>query len=256
MALIHARWYVVALAFLWVTCGGSGGGSSTFAPSSYTPPAPSLPDRQHGNRTHQIWPEVWSLHGPSVQSWEYKVNCHKDSGTGMECFLSDLTSVVVTTPAGEQIELEKDFNINNYSGEVTRRWVRYGPKSGNLPEPGDYTFSYWRDSELVYEQAFPYSSGIISYPTGLEWTRSGQDLVVNWIPPPEASQGMWYKVIAWPLVNPPDEPISLVFDWDATSGVLQDVPFLEGASYRFNVAIFFSEGYAYSDDVIFEWPAP
>ena len=63
-------------------------------------------------------------------------------------------------------------------------------------------------------------------------------------------------MIAWPLVNPPDEPISLVFDWDATSGVLQDVPFLEGASYRFNVAIFFSEGYAYSDDVIFEWPAP
>jgi|GEM_PF-635902 len=233
---------------------------SEYAPTTTEAPTTTdqavLPDRGHGDRTHQIWPEVWSQHGPGVQSWEYKVNCNEGSGSGMECFLSDLTSVAVTTPTGEKIELEKDFNINDFSGEVTRRWVRYGPKSGSLPEPGDYTFSYWRGSELVYKQSVPYDSEVISYPTGVEWSRSGQNIVVDWIPPPEASNGMFYKVLVWPVLNPPDVPISQVFDWDATSGVLQEVPLLEDTSYRLNVAIYFSDGYAYSDDVIFEWPAP
>ena len=213
-----------------------------------------VPNRGHGNRTHQIWPQVWSQHGPEVQSWEYKVNCNEDSGSGMECFLADLTSVVVTTPAGEKIELDKDFNINDFSGEVTRRWVRYGPKDGSLPEPGDYTFSYWRGSDLVYEQSVPYDSGVISYPTGVGWKRSGQDLRVWWIPPPEAASGMHYKVLVWPVGPTSDMPISQVFDWNGTSGLLQDIPLLEGTSYRLNVMIAFSDGYAYSDDVFFDWP--
>ena len=248
---------------LLAACGGATTDAALPSESSVTPTTTVdtttteqvvVPDRRHGSRTHQIWPEVWSQHGPGVQSWEYKVNCNEDSGAGMECFLSDLTSVVVTTPAGERIELEQDFNINDFSGEVTRRWVRYGPKGGSLPEPGDYTFSYWRGSDLVYEQAVSYDSGVISYPTGVGWKRSGQDIVVDWIPPLEAASGMHYKVLVWPVVNPSDVPISQVFDWNATSGLLQDVPLLEGTSYRLNVMIDFSDGYAYSDDVFFDWP--
>ena len=75
---------------------------------------------------------------------EYKVNCGDASSHEQACFLSDLTSVVVTTPAGELIELEKDFNTNDFSGEVTRRWVLYGPEDGDLPLRGDYVFSYQR----------------------------------------------------------------------------------------------------------------
>ena len=254
---------VIVAGNLLAACGGATSDTPLSSESSVTPTTTVntttteqvvVPDRRHGDRTHQIWPEVWSQHGPGVQSWEYKVNCHEDSGSGMECFLSDLTSVVVTTPAGERIELEKDFNINNFSGEVTRRWVRYGPKDSSLPEPGEYTFSYWRGSDLVYEQSVPYDAGVISYPTGVGWKRSGQGIVVWWIPPPEAASGMHYKVLVWPVMNPPDVPISQVFDWNATSGLLQNVPLLEGISYRLNVMIGFSDGYAYSDDVFFDWP--
>ena len=103
-----------------------------------------LPGRMHGDRPHGIWPQVWSQHASSIQSWEYKVNCGDASSHEQACFLSDLTSVVVTTPAGELIELEKDFNTNDFSGEVTRRWVLYGPEDGDLPLRGDYVFSYRR----------------------------------------------------------------------------------------------------------------
>ena len=254
---------VIVAGNLLAACGGATSDTALPSESSVIPTTTVdtttteqvvAPDRRHGSRTHQIWPEVWSQHGPGVQSWEYKVNCNEGSGSGMECFLSDLTSVVVTTPAGERIELEKDFNINNFSGEVTRRWVRYGPKDGSLPEPGEYTFSYWRGSHLVYEQSVPYDAGVISYPTGVGWKRSGQGIVVWWIPPPEAASGMHYKVLVWPVVNPPDVPISQVFDWNATSGLLQNVPLLEGTSYRLNVMIGFSDGYSYSEDVFFDWP--
>ncbi|MCI0851721.1 MAG: hypothetical protein J4O01_06655, partial [Chloroflexi bacterium] len=54
-----------------------------------------LPGRTHGDRAHGIWPQVWSQHAPSVQSWEYKVNCGDASTHEEACFLSDLTSVVV-----------------------------------------------------------------------------------------------------------------------------------------------------------------
>ena len=29
-----------------------------------------LPGRMHSDRTHGIWPQVWSQHAPSIQSWE------------------------------------------------------------------------------------------------------------------------------------------------------------------------------------------
>ncbi len=134
----------------------SGGPLGGDAKDSIEPKPGQLPGRTHGDRNHGIWPQVWSQHAPTIQSWEYKVNCGEASSHIESCFLSDLTSVVVTTPSGEMIELEKDFYTNEFSGEVTRRWVLYGPADGNLPEKGDYVFSYSRGAELVYEQAIPY----------------------------------------------------------------------------------------------------
>lgn len=162
--------------------------------------------------------------------------------------------MLVTTPSGELIELEKDFNTNEFSGEITRRWVLYGPKDGHLPEQGDYVYRYSRGDELLYEQAIPYDSGVISYPTGVEWTRDGRDIVVTWNPPPEAAKDMHYKALIWQVEDTPETFISDVFDWDADSAVLRDVPMIVGGKYSLNVAIYFDDGYAYSDYVIFEWP--
>jgi hypothetical protein len=213
-----------------------------------------LPGRDHGDRTHGIWPQVWSQHAPDVKSWEYKVNCGEASSHTDPCFLSDLTSVEVTTPTGDLIELEKDFNTNEFSGEITRRWVLYGPQDGELPEQGDYVFSYNRGDELLYEQLIPYESGVISYPTGVEWRRDGPDIAVTWSPPAEAANDMHYKALIWQVEDTPDVFISNVFDWDADTVVLKDVPMIVGGKYSLNVAIFFDDGYAYSEYIILEWP--
>jgi hypothetical protein len=70
-----------------------------------------------------IFPEVWSQHSPYGQGYEFKVNCIGNYTILDECFLWDLDSVHVHTPENASFSLKKDFNINNYSGEVTRRWV-------------------------------------------------------------------------------------------------------------------------------------
>jgi len=238
------------------TDNGVGSGQSSKPDSEVEPESGQLPGRMHGDRTHGIWPQVWSQHAPNVQSWEYKVNCGEASSHTESCFLTDLSSVVVTTPSGEQIELEKDFNTNDFSGEVTRRWVLYGPESGNLPEQGDYVFTYSRGDELVYEQVVPYESGVISYPTGVGWKRSANDIVVNWNPPIEAAKGMHYKALIWQVEDTPELFVSDVFDWNADSAVLRDTGMIVGGKYSLNVAIFFDDGYAYSEYVIFEWPEP
>jgi hypothetical protein len=215
-----------------------------------------LPGRMHGDRTHGIWPQVWSQHAPDVKSWEYKVNCDEAISHTDPCFLSDLTSVRVTTPSGELIELEKDFNTNEFSGEITRRWVLYGPSDGHLPEQGDYVYSYSRGDELLYEQVIPFDSGVISYPTEVEWRRDGRDIVVTWNPPPEAASDMHYKALIWQVEDTPETFISDLFDWNADTAVLPDVPMIVGGKYSLNVAIYFDDGYAYSEYVIFEWPEP
>lgn len=233
------------------------GGASVSIPNDDSEPEPGrLPGRQQGQQEHGIWPQVWSRHAPDVQSWEYKVNCGDADSHTEPCFLSGLTSVRVTTPAGDLIELEKDFNTNEFSGEVTRRWVLYGPEDGDLPVQGDYVFSYSRGAELLYEQVVPYDSGVISYPTEVEWKRSTNDIVVKWVAPPEAANGMHYKALIWQVEDTPELFISDVFDWDATTAVLRDVPMVVGGKYSLNVAIFFDDGYAYSEYVIFEWPEP
>ena len=167
-----------------------------------------------------------------------------------------MTSVAVTTPSGGVIELEKDFNTNEFSGEITRRWVLYGPADGDLPAKGDYVFSYSQGVELVYEQVIPYDSGVVSYPTEVEWKRDGRDIVVKWYPPAEASKYMHYQAMIFQLEDTPEVFISNVFNWDVDTAVLRDVPLIVGGRYSLNVGIYFEDGYAYSEYVIFDWPEP
>lgn len=257
--------------FIAVACGDAEGSFGEFAhepgdPGSDTrqvsdPDRPdigarSTPDpRSEGNRLHDIWPQVWSQHAPGIKSWEYKVNCGQANSHTDPCFLSDLTAVNVETPEGSVTVLDFDFNTNAYSGEVTRRWVKYGPPEGSLPEQGDYIFRYWRGDELAFEQAVPYRSEPVSFPTEVQWRRVGDDLFVDWSPPQEADSSMSYKVIIWQTDDSPPITVSKQLDWDATSGVLEDVPLREGGSYSLNVALYFSDGYAYSEYALFDWPS-
>ncbi|NQW19997.1 MAG: hypothetical protein HQ477_04610 [Chloroflexi bacterium] len=220
------------------------------------PPEGQLPGREHGNKTYGIWPQIWSQHAHGIQSWEYKVNCGEASSHTDPCFLSNLTSVAVTTPAKDLVELEKDFNTNEFSGEITRRWVRYGPPDGDLPERGKYVYTYSSGSEVLYEQVIPYDSGVISFPTDVEWKHSGNDILVMWNPPSEASNNMHHKALIWQVDDTPELFISEMFDWNANTAVLRDVSLIVGGKYSLNVAIYFDDGYAYSEYVIFEWPEP
>lgn len=257
---------MTALLFVLAACGDTDNSKGNFSAGPGRPgnsgnpdrgPAPTPDPRVEAERLHGIWPQVWSQHAPGVKSWEYKVNCSSrvapESHT-VPCFLSDLTAVNVEGPDGSVTELDFDFNTNDYSGEITRRWVKYGPPEGSLPEQGDYIFRYWRGDELAYEQAVPYASEPISFPTGVTWQRDGDDLFVEWTPPPEADSSMSYKALIWPVDNDPPVTISRLLEWDASTGVLEDVPLEEGKSYSLNVAIYFADGYAYSEYVIFDWP--
>jgi hypothetical protein len=67
---------------------------------------------------------------------------------------------------------------------------------------------------------------------------------------------MWYKPIIWQVDDTPEVFISDQFDWDADTAVLKNVPMIVGGRYSLNVAIFFDNGYAYSEYIIFEWPEP
>ena len=57
----------------------------------------------------------------------------------------DVNGVVVVSLDQREFDLQMDFNINAYSGEVTRRWVLYGSSGGGLPMPGKYQVFYYRD---------------------------------------------------------------------------------------------------------------
>ena len=195
---------------------------------------------------------MWSSNGYDGQTYEYKVNCFGDYKDLEACFLFDLTKVEVINPSGSEFDLEKDFNINAYSGEVTRRWVLYGPPRQGLPIPGQYRFKYYRGAELVLEQVVGYKSEKADFPRNVSWHREGSDLVVRWTPPEGVTPGMWYKVLVFPEVG---ELISLQFDWDVSEARLEDTPLEEGELAEINVAIFFSGGYAYSSYIPVRWGA-
>ena len=157
---------------------------------------------------------------------------------------------MVESPTGARFELEKDFNVQAYSSEVTRRWVLYGPPGAGLPNPGDYRFLYYENGEVVFTQVVSYSPETVDYPTGIVWRRDGNDFVVEWTPPAGARPGMNYKVLIFPDGG---NVISDLFDWDASSARLPDVPLGDCATGTINVAIYFSGGYAASEYLPMTW---
>ena len=196
------------------------------------------------------YPEVWSINASDGQSYEFKSNCVGDFEGLETCFLWTVTAVLVESPSGERFELEKDFNINSYSGEITRRWVLYGPPDGGLPVAGEYRFLYYEGEELVLTQVVPYSPQTVGYPTDVTWSREGDDLVAEWTPPEGARRGMWYKVLLFPDGG---DVISNTFGWNASNARLPEIPLAEGATGTLNVAIYFSGGFSPSEYLPFTW---
>ncbi|MCZ6891304.1 MAG: M23 family metallopeptidase [Chloroflexi bacterium] len=193
---------------------------------------------------------MWSSNGYDGQTYEFKVNCFGEFDVLEACLLFDVTRVTVVGPSGTEFELDKDFNINAYSGEVTRRWVLYGPPGHGLPKPGQYNFTYFQGGESVLEQIVDYTPEVVDFPREVSWQREGSDLVVSWTPPVGAKPGMWYKVLVFPEAG---ELISLQFDWDVSEARLQDIPLKEGDVADVNVSVFFHGGYAYSDHIPLRW---
>ena len=189
---------------------------------------------------YDIWPEVYSQNGPDISSWEYKVNCGSDNN----CFLSDLTAVNVTTPANEVISLDRDFYTNTFSGEVTRRWVKYGPPDGDFPWTGDYLFEYFKGEQLVLETRFPFCGKPLPLPRDVYWTRSGSDLHIQWTEPP-SSVG-FIKVIVFDQVSVDSNVISVVVSKDSSGTVVVNAPLINGDPYSTSVAFFWDDGYSYT----------
>ena len=201
-----------------------------------------------------VLPQVWSQNSPLGSSYEFKVNdapfFKKELETG---FLSTVEGVVVTDPKGKRFELERDFNINEYSGEVTRRFVLYGPPDGGLPESGKYRFAFIKADKIVSVKTVDYEQSKLGFPTEVRWERRGVDLLVEWTPPSDVDKENWYKVIVWDTEGSWETPTSLVFDWDASHGLLEDVPFIENRVYHLEVVIFSGAGFAYSEYYNFIW---
>ncbi|MEK9658417.1 MAG: hypothetical protein VW450_00510 [Chloroflexota bacterium] len=95
------------------------------------------------------WPEVWSSNGFDEATYEFKSNCFDEYEALEACPLWEGTRVAVQTLGGQVHEQEKDFNVIVYSGEVTRRWVLYGPAGAGLPTPGVHTFRYYQGDEVA-----------------------------------------------------------------------------------------------------------
>ncbi len=206
------------------------------------------------NTTLMILPQVWSQSSPEGDSYEFKVNQFINNNGELEVgFLSTMDRVKVTDPGGRTFELERDFNINEYSGEITRRFVLYGPPDGGLPETGKYRFDFLVGDEIKLTKHVDYTQDYLEYPTGVKWERRGSDILVEWTPPPDATRTNWYKVLIWSFGDTPPQFVSLRFDGDASSGLLEDVPFIEGGTYQLNVAFYSNVGYAYSEYFNFLW---
>ena len=199
---------------------------------------------------YDIYPEDWTQNSPTGESYEFKVNCGSNYQKLEECFLWDLDEVRVSDEKGMEYNLEKDFNINSYSGEVTRRWVLYGPQKAQLPSKGKYIFNYHKNGEKLFTQEVDYTPEVVGIPKALKWKKENNNLIVSWTPPEGVKEGMWYKVIIFPQEG---QVISKQFNWDAKSGILDDLPLKQGEEAEFNVAIFFRGGYAYTENIPLLW---
>ena len=220
---------------------------ATPRPAPKRPAPPTVPP---ATPAVDAYPEVWSSNGYDGPTFEYKTNCFAGYETLESCVLWDVTGVSVVSPSGNVFDLEKDFNINAYSGEVTRRWVLYGPPNEGLPVAGAYRFHYFKGDELVFKQTVEYQPEVIDFPREVVWRKDGADLVVEWTPPEGVDPGVWYKVLVFPEDG---ELISQVFEWDSTEARLEDVPLNAGDRAQVNVAVYFSGGYAYSEHVPMLW---
>ena len=203
--------------------------------------------------TYKIFPEVWSQHSPYGSSYEFKVNCFGDYEKLEECFLWNVDSVRVVPPNSTIYNLNKDFNVNNYSGEITRRWVLYGPYNASLPSKGNYTFEFIINDSLIVKDVVFYEPSMIGYPTGVSWERRVDDLYVSWVPPEGVGEDDFYKVIVWEEYGTPDTFISNRFNGLKVDAVLPNVPFIEEGNYSVNVAVYFKDGYAFSEYIKFQW---
>lgn len=207
------------------------------------------------NTSILVYPQVWSQYSPYGSGYEFKVN---DAQLGPDQtlesgWLSEIDRVVVTDTKGIEYELDRDYNINEYSGEVTRRFVLYGPEDSHLPETGKYRFDFIKDNEIVLMKYVDYVQSNLGYPTDVSWERRGEDIYVTWTPPPNVDKDNWYKVLIWNTDGTPDAFVSLVFEGTSSNGLLEKVPFIEGGEYQINVAVFSNDGYAYSHYQYFVW---
>jgi hypothetical protein len=222
--------------------------------ASATTPDPTLVATLENN-PQDIYPEVWSQISPTGQSYEYKVNCGGNYSKLETCFLWNIDQVIVTSPSGNRYYLKKDFNVNTYSGEVTRRWVLYGPNGAGLPENGQYTFTYIKNKETVFVQTVSFTQGILAIPTHVVVSQIGNNLHVAWQPPEGITSDMGYKVIVFDKATG-QFATSLSFPPSSTDAVLPAPPLTPGAYYFLNVAIYWSTGYAYSENITFKWNSP
>ena len=122
------------------------------------------------NTTLLIFPQVWSQSSPDGDSYEFKVNHLVNDVSELEVgFLSTMDRVKVTDPSGRTFELDRDFNVNEYSGEITRRFVLYGPPDGGLPETGKYRFDFLIGDEIKLTKHVDYVQDNLEYPTAVKW---------------------------------------------------------------------------------------
>lgn len=203
----------------------------------------------------KIYPQVWSHNSPHGTSYEYKVNCSNDYSILETCFLWDIDQVHVTTPDGEQFALEKDFNIQSYSGETTRRWVLYGPIGAGVPINGIYTFSFIRENSIILFRELKYEEKIVPFPEKITVLQEGNGLHVTWDPAQGKTPDMDYKVIVFDDTTG-QVAASQSFPSNSKDVFLPALPLIPGRTYRVIVATFSHFGFSESEQILLKWVTP
>ena len=203
----------------------------------------------------KIYPQVWSHNSPHGTSYEYKVNCSNDYSILETCFLWDIDQVVVTSPDGKQFSLEKDFNIQKYSGETTRRWVLYGPIGAGLPINGIYTFSFVKEGSIILSRKLKYEEKIVPFPEIITVLQEGNGLHVTWQPAQGKTPEMDYKVIIFDDTTG-QLAASQSFPSNSKDVFLPDLPLIPGRTYRVYVATFSHIGFSESEPIPLKWATP
>lgn len=206
-------------------------------------------------RVSDVYPQVWSHNSPFGKAFEYKVNCDFDFQILETCFLWDIDQVIVTNPKGEKTALNKDFNENSYSGEITRRWVLYGPYGSGLPENGKYIFTYYRDNQIVLTQEVNYNQSILEMATEITVNQEGTGLHVKWLPPQGVTADMWYKVIIWDDQTG-QMAASQTYPADSQDIFMPNLPLIPDRVYYVVVPIYNNFGFAESEQIHFKWLVP